>query len=53
VILESRPPLFEDNLFGRGTDLSGYKLLEVADCVIGFALYAHFLAETVVAARLS
>jgi hypothetical protein len=37
------------HLLGSGADLRGHQLLEVADRVVGLALYAHLLAESVVA----
>jgi hypothetical protein len=49
MVLECRVPLLQHDLLRTCSDLGCDKLLEVADSVVGLALYAYFLAETVVA----
>lgn len=49
MVLECRVPFLQHDLLGTGSDLGCDKLLEVADSVVGLALYAYCLAETVVA----
>lgn len=49
MVLVDGVPLLQDDLFRRSSDLGGDELLEVADGIVGLALDAHLLAETVVA----
>lgn len=53
MVLKNRVPLFKNDLVPAGASLSSYQFLQVADGVIGVALNADFLSETVVANHLN
>ena len=51
MVLVDGVPLLEDDLLPASSRLSGDELLQVADGIVGVALHADFLPQTIVASN--